>query len=169
MELTRRKIKKVNNEKTIEITKIKYDVGDILKYYVNNGDKCKINYGKVTHIVNQDLYKVINISTNKIDKINNGDIIKKIDEILFNDNISSIYYLLFAFLFLQILMFSCYYLYTYHKKDLTIIGNIIINNFNLFIKSASKQLIIPKDNFSIFIKNVTTQLIIYKDKLIKIF
>ena len=151
MELAKRKIKKVSNEKIKEVAQIQYEVGDILKYYVNNGDKCIINYGKVAHIVNQDLYKVINISTNKIDKINNGDIIKKIDEIIFNDNISSIYYLLFAFLFLQTVGFLCYYLFTYHNKDLIIIGNIVISNIIVFVKNASTQLIVYKDKLISFI------------------
>jgi len=145
MELTKRKIKKVSNEKTIEVAQIKYDVGDILKYYVKIGDNYIINYGKIIFIVNHDLYKVINISTNKIDKINNGDIIKKIDEIIFNDNISSIYYLLFAFLFLQTVGFLCYYLYTYHNKDLIIIGNIVISNIIVFVKNTFNQFIAYKD------------------------
>ena len=48
-------------------------------------------------------------------------------------------------------------------------GNIVINNFNIFIKTISKQLIISSNNFNIFIKNTTTQLIIHKDKIIKFF
>jgi hypothetical protein len=169
MELTKRKIKKVSNEKTIEVAQIKYDVGDILKYYVKIGDNYIINYGKIIFIVNQDLYKVNNLNTNEMDKIKSSDIIKKIDDVIFNDNISGIYNLLFTFLFLQTVAFLCYYLYTYYNKDLIIIGNIINKNFNVFIKNISAQLIVPSNNFNIFIKNATTQLIIYKDKLIKLF
>ena len=184
MELTKRKIKKVNTEQIIKETNIiEYKVGDILKYYIKSGDKIEINYGHLVIIVNKDIYKVSNINNNIIRK----DVVKKIDDYLYFDSISSIYYLLFRFLILQILMFSCYYLYTFHNKDFIIMGNIVIknfnifiesiskeliihkNNFNIFIKNATKQLIIPKDNFNIFIKNATTQLIIYKDTIIKFF
>ena len=68
-------------------------------------------------------------------------------------------------------MFSCYYLYTFHKKDFIIMSNIVINNFNIFVKNALTQLIIINNmvinNFNIFVKNASTQLIIIKDKLIK--
>ena len=170
MELTRRKIKKFTNEKIMEETNvIEYKIGDILKYYIKCGDKIQVNYGHLVIIVNKDIYKVSNINNNIIHKVDRKDVVKKIDDYLYFDSISSIYYLLFRFLILQIVMFSFYYLYTYHNKDLIIMGNIVINNFNIFIKTISKQLIISSNNFNIFIKNTTTQLIIHKDKIIKFF
>lgn len=170
MELTRRKIKKFTNEKIMEETNvIEYKIGDILKYYIKCDDKIQVNYGHLVIIVNKDIYKVSNINNNIIHKVDRKDVVKKIDDYLYFDSISSIYYLLFRFLIFQILMFLFYYLYTFHNKDFIIMGNIIIKNFNIFIKTIAKQLIIPKDNFNIFIKNATTQLIIHKDKIIKFF
>jgi len=188
MELTKRRIKKVNTEQIIQETNIiDYKVGDILKYYIKSGDKIEVNYGHLVTIINKDLYKVSNINNNIIQKVDRKDVVKKIDDYLYFDSISSIYYLLFRFLILQIVMFSCYYIYTFYNKDFIIMGNIAIknfnifigsiskeliihkDNFNIFIKNATKQLIIPKDNFNIFIKNATTQLIIYKDTIIKFF
>jgi hypothetical protein len=170
MELTKRRIKKVNTEQIIPETNIiEYKVGDILKYYTKSGDKIEINYGHLVIIVNKDIFKISNIKNNLIQKVDRKDVVKKIDDYLYFDSISSIYYLLFRFLILQILMFSCYYLYTIHNKDFIIMGNIVIKNFNVFIETISKQLIIPKNNFNLFIKNATTQLIIHKDKIIVIF
>lgn len=170
MELTRRKIKKVTNEKIMEETNvIEYKIGDILKYYIKCGDKIQVNYGHLVTIVNRDIYKVSNIKNNIIHKVDRKDVVKKIDDSLYFDSISSIYNLLFHFLILQIVMFLCYYLYTFHNKDFII----MTNNLNIFIKNAIPQLIIYKNivihNCNIFIKNASTQIIVHKDKIIKFF
>jgi hypothetical protein len=135
MELIRRKIKKAIVEKPIEeVDIIKYNIGDVLKYNIIVNGKDVINYGHLKHIVNKDLYKVCNIMTKEIEKINHSDVIKKIDEIIYNDNISSIYYLLFIFLMLQIAFCFIFYLCNYEKTMLTIIGNSIIKYYNESIK-----------------------------------
>jgi len=135
MEITRRKIKKAVEEKPIEeVNIIKYNIGDVLKYNITVKGKDVINYGHLKHIVNKDLYKVCNIMTKEIEKINHSDVIKKIDEIIYNDNISSIYYLLFIFLMFQIAFCCIFYLCNYEKKMLTMIGDSIIKYYNESIK-----------------------------------
>jgi hypothetical protein len=135
MELIRRKIKKAVEEKpTEQVDIINYNIGDVLKYIIIVNGKEVISYGHLKHIVNKDLYKVCNITTKEIEKINHSDVIKKIDEIIYNDNISSIYYLLFLFLMLQIAFFVIFYLSNYEKPMLTKIGISIIKYYNESIK-----------------------------------
>jgi hypothetical protein len=135
MGVTRRKIKKAVEEKPIEeVNIIKYNIGDVLKYNITVKGKDVINYGHLKHIENKDSYKVCNIMTKEIEKINHSDVIKKIDEIIYNDNISSIYYLLFTFLMLQIAFCFIFYLCNYEKTMLTMIGNSIIKYYNESIK-----------------------------------
>ena len=135
MELIRRKIKKAVEEKpTEQVDIINYNIGDVLKYNIIVNGKEVIRYGHLKHIVNKDLYKVCNITTKEIEKINHSDVIKKIDEIIYNDNISSIYYLLFLFLMLQIAFCGIFYLSNYEKPMLTKIGISIIKYYNESIK-----------------------------------
>ena len=135
MELTRRKIKKAIVETPIEQDEIiNYNIGDVLKYSITINGKELIHYGHLKHIVNKDLYKVCNIMTKEIERINYSDIISKIDEIIYNDNISSIYYLLFLFLILQIAFCGIFYLSNYEKPMLTKIGISIIKYYNESIK-----------------------------------
>jgi hypothetical protein len=135
MELIRRKIKKAVEEKpTEQVDIINYNIGDVLKYNIIVNGKEVISYGHLKHIVNKDLYKVCNITTKEIEKINHSDVIKKIDEIIYNDNISSIYYLLFLFLMLQIAFCGIFYLSNYEKPMLTKIGISIIKYYNESIK-----------------------------------
>ena len=131
MELIRRKIKKAVEEKpTEQVDIINYNIGDVLKYNIIVNSKEEIRYGHLKHIVNKDLYKVCNITTKEIEKINHSDVIKKIDEIIYNDNISSIYYLLLIFLMLQIGIYCIFYLCNYEKEMLMMIGDSIIKYYN---------------------------------------
>jgi len=135
MELRSRKIKKVIDETMMyEPSHIQYNVGDIIKYQVKVDDKYMINYGKLIEIINQDLYKVSIINSNHIENVKYSDVIKSIDELLYYDNTSSIYYLLLAFLFLQLFGIVCYYLYTYESKSFIILGQLIINNIKYLLK-----------------------------------
>lgn len=131
MELTKRKIKKAIVETPIEQDDIiNYNIGDVLKYSITINGKELIHYGHLKHIVNKDLYKVCNIMTKEIERINYSDIISKIDEIIYNDNISSIYYLLLIFLMLQIGIYCIFYLCNYEKEMLMMIGDSIIKYYN---------------------------------------